>query len=123
MASIAALVPLKLNSRRLPNKNFMRLGDYPLAYHIFNTLLDVDIIDNVYCYSSQSQILDLLPYGVDFLVRPSRLDGDEVKANELFLYAINKLDAEWIVLCHATAPFLSTKTIEIGLEKVLSGEY
>ncbi len=45
MNKVSAFVPLKLNSRRLPNKNFLRLGDYPLAYHIFETLSKVDGID------------------------------------------------------------------------------
>lgn len=120
---IAALVPLKLNSRRLPNKNFLRLGDRPLAYHIFDTLSQVEGLDETYCFTSQSQIMDLLPEGLNLLIRPARLDGDEIKANELFFHAISNIDAEWIVLCHATAPFLSKESIEEGIRAVLSGEY
>jgi HAD superfamily hydrolase (TIGR01662 family) len=120
---VAALVPLKLNSRRLPNKNFLRLGSYPLAYHIFQTLVGVSEIEVVFCYASQPQIMSLLPQGVRFLPRPPRLDADEVKGNELFRYAVERIYADIIVLCHATAPFISAETIRSAIEKVTSGEY
>lgn len=123
MVKVAALVPLKLNSRRLPNKNFLRLGDRPLAYHIFSTLVEIDAIGEVFSYASQPQIMSLLPEGVRFLARPPRLDGDAIKGNELFRYAVERIDADIIVLCHATSPYISGATILDALEKVKSGEY
>jgi HAD superfamily hydrolase (TIGR01549 family) len=123
MAKIAAIVPLKLSSRRLPNKNFLRLGDRPLAYHVFETLLKLDQVGTVYCYTSQSQILSLLPDQVELLMRPERLDGDDVRANELFRYAVSAVSADTIILSHATAPFISAEAINEGLAAVLSGEY
>jgi len=120
---VCAFVPLKLNSRRLPNKNFLKLGGKPLASHIFETLVSVEQLSSVYCYTSQPQVLSLLPSGVELLMRPKALDGDAVKANELFRYAVEKIDAEIIVLCHATGPYISSQSISRGLSAVLSGEY
>ena len=122
-SNVAAFVPLKLSSRRLPNKNFLRLGDRPLSYHIFETLAAVDEIQHIYCYTSQSQILTLLPDNVELLMRPRNLDGDSVKANELFHYAVSSLDAEIVVLCHATGPFIKRSSISKGVHAVLSGEF
>ena len=123
MNNVAAFVPLKLKSRRLPNKNFLRLGDRPLAYHIFDTLLGIGELKSVYCYTSQPQVLDLLPVGVELLLRPKRLDGDEIKANELFMYALKNIDADVVVLCHATGPFVRGDSISQGIQAVVSGEY
>ena len=123
MAKIAALVPLKLQSRRLPNKNFLRLGDQPLSAHILETLVNVPSIDDVFVYASQPQIMELLPDGTRFLARPTYLDGDSVKANELFLYAVERLDAEIIVLCHATSPYMRRETIADAIDKVATGEF
>jgi len=109
---IASIVPLKLNSRRLPNKNFLRLGDHPLARHIFDTLQAIEELNDIYCYCSQPQVMQLLSKSIRFLARPEKLDGDDIKANELFRYAIERIDADLIVLCHATAPFISSKTIK-----------
>jgi HAD superfamily hydrolase (TIGR01549 family) len=120
------IVPLKLKSRRLPNKNFLRLGDHPMSFYIFKTLLELKELkelDEVYCYTSEPRVLDLLPEGVRILLRPKDLDGDEVKANELFRYAVEKVDAELIVLGHATAPFLRGESIQKGIKAITSGEY
>ena len=98
---VVALVPLKLNSRRLPNKNFLRLGKHPLAYYIFKTLSTIEDIERVFCYTSQPQLLTFLPKEVELLMRPNHLDGDSIKANELFYNAVSNIDAEIIVICHA----------------------
>lgn len=120
---VAAFVPLKLKSRRLPNKNFLRLGDHPLAHHIFETLATIDEIHQVLCYTSQPQVLNLLPNDVELLMRPRNLDADSVKANELFYYAVSKIDAEVIVLCHATGPFVKCSSIRKGVRAVVSGRF
>lgn len=120
---ISAFVPLKLNSRRLPNKNFLRLGDKPLASHIFETLLNTEDVENVYCYTSQPQVLKLLPNNLKLLMRPKALDEDFVKANELFYHAVKNIDADIIVLCHATGPFISSDSIKKGIDAIKSGAY
>lgn len=120
---ISALVPLKLKSRRLPNKNFLRLGDRPLSYHIFDTLTKIDLLQNIYCYTSQPQVLSLLPEKIELLMRPKRLDADSIKANELFKYAIENIDSEYILICHATGPYIKEESIEKGILAIESGEY
>lgn len=123
LAKVVAIVPIKLSSRRLPNKNFLKLGDKPLSKHILDRLLDVDVIDEVYCYSSQPQIMSMYSDKVRFLSRPSALDSDSTLANELFGYAVEKIDAEIVVICHATGPFIRSASIEAGVNAVLSGDF
>ena len=123
MLKISALVPLKLNSRRLPNKNFLMLGGKPLALHIFDTLSTLPGLSSIYCFTSQSQVMDILPEDIELLIRPNYLDGDEVKGNELFRYAVDRIDADIIVLCHATGPFITGESISKGIQAVVSGEY
>lgn len=121
---IAALVPVKLNSRRLPNKNFLMLGTRPLAHYIFETLLSIEKISSVYCYTSQMQMLSLLPQAIKLLPRPSRLDQDHISGNELFDYAISKLqEYDIIVLCHPTGPYIGKSSILKGIDAVLTGKF
>jgi len=54
-------------------------------------------------------------------MRPNYLDGDSIKANELFYNAVSNIDAEIIVLCHATGPFIKAESIIKGLRAVSSG--
>lgn len=118
-----AIVPLKLKSRRLPNKNFLLLGGKPLASYIFETLLSIDAIKKVYCYTSEPFLMELLPERVNLLPRPKSLDGDSVRANELFRYAIEGVDDDVILICQAPGPYISSESIAKGLNAVKSGDY
>lgn len=53
---IVCLIPIKLNSVRLQNKNIRDLDGKPLCYYNFNTLSQIDIIDEIYCYCSDEKI-------------------------------------------------------------------
>ena len=45
---IAALVPMKKNSERVPNKNMKLFNGKPLYHAIINTLLKSKYIDTIY---------------------------------------------------------------------------
>jgi CMP-N-acetylneuraminic acid synthetase/beta-phosphoglucomutase-like phosphatase (HAD superfamily) len=120
---VSAIIPIKLNSRRLPYKNFLTLHGKPLAYYIFNTLLSVESIDDVYCYTSQPQVLSLLPKGIKLLYRPEYLDGDDIKANQLFGYAVERVSNDIVIVCHATSPFIKNSSITKGIQAVVSEGY
>ena len=120
---VSAIVPFKVNSRRLPYKNIRVLGDKFLCSYIFETLLGCDEIDDIYVYSSNHEIINLLPDGVKLLPRPDYLNGDGIKANELFRYAVERLDDDIIVLCQIPGPFISIRSLQDGINKVMSGEY
>ena len=71
---IAAFATVKLNSQRVPHKNLQPIGSKPLCYHILNTALKIDKIDNVYVYCSDSEIIKHIPKDVTFIQRDSWLD-------------------------------------------------
>ena len=81
---IVALVPIKLNSQRLPHKNILPIAGHPLCWHICNSLLHVNTIDDVYVYCSDSEVGQYLPKGIEVLIRPKRLDDDCVKGFEIY---------------------------------------
>lgn len=120
---VVALIPIKLNSERLPHKNILDLGGKPLCYHMTKNLVDVEGIDETYVYCSDEAIKDYMPEGVTFLKRDSYLDGDLVKGQEIYESFINQVDADVYVLAHVTAPFIKKESIQNALDKVLSGEY
>ena len=101
-----AFVPIKLNNERLKNKNILPLGGHPLCWHIFNTLLHTDGIDEIYCYCSDEAIRDYIPEEVIFLKRDSCLDMQTTKGIEIYSRFAQDIDADIYVLCHATSPFI-----------------
>ena len=120
---IVALVPIKLNSQRLPNKNILPIAGHPLCWHICNTLLKVNLIDDVYVYCREERITNYIPENIHFLKRDKYFDGDTVKAFEFYESFIRDIDADIYVVAHTTAPFITDAAIADSLEKVVSGLY
>ena len=121
---VVAVVPMKLNNTRLPQKNTKPFTNgKPLCYYILKTLLSIKEIDEVYVYCSNPQIKDFIPEGVKYLKRSQNLDLDTTKMNEVLLSFANDVKSDIYVMTHTTAPFISGASIKKGIDKVISGEY
>jgi len=119
-----AVVPMKLNNRRLPQKNTKSFTNgKPLCWYILSTLLKVKGIDEVYVYCSNPDIKDFIPEGVKFLRRSENLDKDTTKMNEVLRCFSNDVDADIYIMTHTTAPFIGAESIMKGLEAVEEGRY
>ena len=119
-----AIVPMKLNNRRLPQKNTKPFTNgKPLCYYILSTLLSVEEIDEVYVYCSSEDIQNYIPEGVKYLKRSQTLDTDTTKMNEVLASFAGEVYADMYVMTHTTAPFISADSIKKGIAAVKSGEY
>lgn len=128
---IVCFVPMKLKSQRLPDKMLLPLGNGLLFQHIFNTLTEVkkevkkDLKQEIeiYCYCSDESIKDSLPENINFLKRDSKLDRDETKGIEIYKSFCDQVEADVYMLCHATSPFIKSKSIIDGLNKIINEGY
>jgi len=119
-----AIVPMKLNNERLPNKNTKKFDNgQPLCHYILDTLLKVNGIDEIYVYCSNPKIQDYMPIGVKYLKRKESLDTSKTKMNEVLKCFAEDVDADIYLMTHATSPFVSSDSIQAALNKVKSGEY
>lgn len=121
---IVAIVPIKLNNKRLPQKNTKCFTNgKPLCYYILSTLLTIKNIDEVYVYCSNPDIKEFIPDGVKFLKRSENLDLDTTKMNEVLRCFSEDVPADVYVMTHTTAPFITKESIEKGVAAVVDGEY
>lgn len=118
--SVCAIVPVKVDSRRLPNKNFLMLGGKPLAHYIFETLLSLDEVEVVYAFCSDPRLVNLLPSGVKWLPRSAALDSDDIGANLLFRSAVEAVSNEIVLLAQIPGPFLRKETILEAIDSIKS---
>lgn len=121
---VVAVVPIKLNNKRLPQKNTKSFTNgAPLCTYILSTLKKVDKIEEIYVYCSNPDITKFLPEGVKYLKRSESLDQDSTSMTEVLNCFAQVVGADIYVMTHTTAPFISEKSISKGLDAVLSGEY
>ena len=119
-----AFVPVKLQNERLPGKNIKPFhhGD-PLICYILRTLLKVEHLDEIYVYCSDPAIQAYLPDGVFWLARDPRLDSSSTLILDVLHAFAQDIYADIYVLAHATAPFISSTSVHMGLQAVYSGQY
>lgn len=119
-----ALIPIKMCSKRLPQKNILPFFDgTPLISFIQQACLKAGNIDEIYVYCSDDSVKPYVLPGVKFLIRPKFLDGDGINANDLICEFMKVVDADIYVNAHTTSPFAKPETIAECVDKVKSGEF
>lgn len=119
---VVALIPIKLNSQRLPHKNILPIAGHPLCWHLCNTLNQIKAIDDVYVYCSDLAVKKYIPDETKILQRPKWLDADSVKGFDIYTEFIKSVDADVYILAHTTSPFIKVSSVENALAHVISGE-
>ncbi len=120
---IAAFATIKMNSQRVPQKNTQMIGSKPLCYHILDAALKVDLIDDVYVYCSDANVIRYIPQGAKFIQRETWLDGDEIRAKDTYTAFLKDVDADVYIAMCTTSPFTKSDTIKNALNKVVHEGY
>ncbi len=120
-----ALLPMKGNSERVPQKNYLDLVGKPLFFYIADTLKNMGIFENLVINTDNNKIANLATdrYG-DWVViheRPEELRGDYVPMYRINEYDIIKIGSEFQFLqTHSTNPLLKKNTIFQAIDKYKS---
>jgi CMP-N-acetylneuraminic acid synthetase len=124
MTHIAALVPMRHHSQRVPGKNYRSLAGKPLFHHIIQTLLAVPEIDEIAVDTDSQPIMqglrDDFPR-VRVIDRPVHLRADDVPMNDILLYDTEQIPADFYLQTHSTNPLLRPATIARALHSFEDG--
>ena len=120
-----AFITIRLNSKRLPNKNILPLGEHPLSWYVCDTLTQCRNIDEIYIYCSQERIMDYVPQDkrIIFRKRPEWLDGDLIRAQDTYSAFVSEVNADIYIAALTTAPFISALSIDNALRKMMDEGY
>ncbi|MGB7874593.1 MAG: acylneuraminate cytidylyltransferase family protein [Anaerolineales bacterium] len=123
MPSLAALVPMRHHSQRVPGKNYRPLAGKPLFQHILETLLAVPEIDRVVVDTDSEPVKDGLRQRFPKVViidRPENLCADDIPMNDILLHDIGQVRADFYLQTHSTNPLLRPETISRAIETFLA---
>ena len=121
MNKTIAIIPARGGSKRLPNKNSLLLGKYPLLVHsILFAQANSGIIDEIYVSTDDNKIKDIaLQFGVKVIDRPIVISGDlepTITALQHVLQSINE-EVENVVLLQPTNPLRPENLLKECFEK------
>jgi len=118
-ARVAALVPMRHDSKRVPGKNYRPLAGRALYQHIIKSLLDCPVITEVIIDTDSPTIMEdasgRFPE-VRLIERPENLRADTIPMNDVLLHDVKQIEAAYYLQTHSTNPLLSTETITRAIE-------
>ncbi len=123
MIRIAALVPMRHYSERVPGKNYRPMNGKPLFHYILETLLAVPEITTVAVDTDSPTILAGMRQHfprVTALERPEHLRAGEIPMNEVLLHTTGQVEADWYLQTHSTNPLLRPETVSKAIRYLLS---
>jgi CMP-N-acetylneuraminic acid synthetase len=123
MSKIAALVPMRHHSQRIPGKNYRLLAGKPLFHHIIGTLLACPLINEVAVDTDSQPVMESLREvfpQVKIMERPESLRADTIPMNEILAYDTSQVEADFYFQTHSTNPLLSPESIQRALQTFLS---
>ncbi len=125
MSRCIAIIPARGGSKRIPRKNIKDFHGKPLIAYSIETALQSKLFDKVIVSTDDEEIQSIaIKYGAEVpFLRPSNLSGDYTGTQEVIDYTIKLLEQnigkiDFVCTIYATAPFLQTKYLEEGFNKI-----
>src|SRR5436190_4170344 len=120
---IAAIVPMRHASQRVPGKNYRSFADRPLYHHVVSSLLECPLI-NAVVIDTDSQTIRAdaarnFPH-VKLIDRPAHLRDGATPMNDVLLHTTSLVESDLYLQTHSTSPLLKPDTITRAIESLLA---
>lgn len=120
---IAALMPMRHNSERVPGKNYRPFGNsLPLFHHTVDTLMNSGRVDVIVIDTDsptiKEQCAEKYP-DVVILDRPQHLLGGMTPMNDVLIHDVRSVEADFYLQTHSTNPLLKPETVGKAIDTFL----
>lgn len=115
---VVALLPMKGNSERVPNKNLKLFNGKPLFFHVLASLQESHYVSQIIVNTDSEEIAVKAKTFSKVVIheRPDAICGDFVSMNDIISHDLSKVEAEHFIQTHSTNPLLTTSSIDKGVE-------
>lgn len=121
-SGVAAFVPMKGHSERVPGKNLRSLEGKPLYHWVVNELFRVESVSTVLIDTDSEDIaadVERSFPAVRVLWRPDELRGDYTPMHAILVHDAQHVDEDLLLQTHATNPLLTASTIQKSIDALL----
>jgi len=123
MKTLTIVVPLKLNSQRVKNKNIRELGGVPLYMRAIRkaiALRDSGDAQEVAIFGAEN-IEPFVPAGVQWFVEKAATMRND--SNDLNVEIAEHCKSELVMVLNATSPFTRVDTLRVAIAAVRFGKF
>lgn len=119
---IDAIIPLKEESVRVPNKNFKNFGNTTLIDIKIKSLLKIKNINNIIINSNSKEILNNLKNKYprfEYVLRESYYASSECSGSEFFENIAINTNSDVLIYSPVTSPFIKSETLILAIQSFL----
>jgi CMP-N-acetylneuraminic acid synthetase len=121
---IAALVPVRSGSKRIPHKNLAKLGDESLVARKVRQLKACEALTHIYVGTDSVDLAhEAERSGAEVVMRdPVCCDEEQASANMMIADFVRRIDADIVVWVHVTNPFVESTTYDAAIKTFIEKE-
>lgn len=126
MDSITAIIPVKKNSTRLPNKNILPFGESNLLVHKIRQLKAVEAVNKIVVSTDSEEMIRMAKdEGVEAYLRPEKYANESLPIADFLVYLSQVIEGDHFMWSCVTSPLvdaqLYSKAIRLYLKKLDEG--
>jgi len=122
--TIVAMIPARMGSQRLKQKNLRELAGVPLITRAIRKCKEVGFFDQIWVNSEHPAFAEIAENeSVGFHQRPETLGNNQVTSEQYIAEFLENHTCEYLVQVHSIAPLLSVADIRQFLEVLKDGQY
>lgn len=124
MSKCIAMIPARLGSQRLRQKNLQQLGGIPLITRAIRKSVAAGVFDEVWVNSESEVFREIAENeGVGFHKRPEELGSNSATSEEFVLEFLKAHECDYLIQVHSIAPLLSVDSIRSFVQVLSDGQY
>jgi len=120
---ITAMIPARMGSQRLKQKNLRELNGIPLITHAIRKSKAADIFDEIWVNSEHLAFADIAKdEGVNFHQRPNELASNTATSEDFIYEFLQQHPCDYVIQVHSIAPLLTAKTVKNFVETMVNSD-
>lgn len=124
MSKIVAMIPARLGSKRVKNKNLRLLGGKPLVAHVISTAKESEIFDEIYLNSESEIFVEICKeYNILFYKRNKNLAEDGVTNDNFVCDFLKNTDCDILIQINPTSPLYTVDDIKNFTRTMVDNNY
>lgn len=119
-----AMIPARMNSKRIPHKNLRFMGDMPLIGYPIRLALESNRFESIWV-NTESDVIGTYAesLGINYHKRPEELAND-VSTNREFTYEfMTQHECDYVVMVNPTSPLLRPSTLDAFLDTLEGNDF
>jgi CMP-N-acetylneuraminic acid synthetase len=119
-----AMIPARMGSQRLKQKNLRELGGVPLIAHAIRKCKKAGVFDAIYVNSEHPAFGEIAAQeGVEFHRRPEELANNQATSEQFVHEFLTNHPCERVFQVHSIAPLLSADRVCAFVQAMIEGDY